>query len=88
MNVTVGGLATVETLQGSHALEPIFAQAREDTTHCTFRGGTGTYTRAKTLPECVAKARERVSRRGLDIRLLILDPLNVPLCEMYADLPV
>ena len=85
MNVTVGGLATVENVRGSAALEPIFAQAREQTTHWTFRGGTGTYTRAKTLPVCVAMARDSMPRRGLEIRLLILDPLNVSLCEMYAD---
>lgn len=85
MNVTVEGLATVETLKGTAALEPVFARAREETTHWTFRGGTGTYTRAMTLPLCVARARDNIPRRGLEIRLLILDPLNVRLCERYAD---
>jgi hypothetical protein len=85
MNATVGGLATVETLVGTAALEPVFAQAREDTTHWTFRGGTGTYTRAMTLPVCIAKASESMPRRELEIRLLILDPLNVPLCAMYSE---
>jgi hypothetical protein len=37
------------------------------------------------LPSCVANARHSNPRRGLDIRLLILDPTNVPLCEMYAE---
>jgi hypothetical protein len=85
MNVTVGGLATVETLQGTAALEPAFAQAREKTTRWTFRGGTGTYTRAMTLPVCVANARDSIPRRGLDVRLMILDPLDERLCEMYAE---
>jgi hypothetical protein len=85
MNVTVGGLATVETLKGTAVLEPVFAQARAETTHWTFRGGTGTYTRAMTLPLCVAQARDRIPMRRLEIRLLILDPLNVPLCERYAE---
>jgi hypothetical protein len=85
MNVTVGGVATVETLVGTAALEPVFAKAREDTTQWTFRGGTGTYTRAMTLPICVAKARDAMPRRGLQVRLLILDPANVQLCAMYAE---
>jgi hypothetical protein len=85
MNVTLEGLATVETLKGAAALEPVFAQAREDTTHWTFLGGTGTYTRAMTLPVCVAKARDSIPRRGLEIRLLIIDPRNLSLCEMYAE---
>jgi hypothetical protein len=85
ISMTVEGLATVETLKGTRLLEPVFAQAREETAHWTFRGGTGTYTRAMTLPECVAKARDRVPHRGLDVRLQILDPLNVPLCAMYAE---
>jgi hypothetical protein len=85
MNATVGGVATVQTLVGTPALEPVFAKAREDTAHWTFRGGTGTYTRAMTLPLCVAKARDGMPRRGLEMRLLILDPLNVNLCAMYAE---
>jgi hypothetical protein len=85
MNATVEGVATVQTLVGTPALEPVFAKAREDTTQWTFRGGTGTYTRAMTLPLCVAKARDSMPRRGLEVRLLILDPLNADLCAMYAE---
>jgi hypothetical protein len=84
LQASVEGLTTVKTMQGSTALEPVFASAREHTERWTFKGGTGTYTRAKTLPDCVANARHASPRRNLDIRLIILDPTNVQLCAMYA----
>jgi hypothetical protein len=34
---------------------------------------------------CIAKASESMPRRELEIRLLILDPLNVPLWAMYSE---
>lgn len=59
-------------------------EARADTERWYFKGSTGTYVRAVTLPHCVQAA--RTSRRKLDVRLEILDPTDLPLCEKYADL--
>lgn len=58
------------------------ASAREDTSVWAFRGGTGTYLRAVTLPECVARA--RMGRRRLEVRIEILDPRSTQLCSRYA----
>jgi hypothetical protein len=60
-----------------------FADARQSTDHWTFRGGTGSYTRAVTLPECYRIAQERRSK--LSIRLEILDPTDPTVCEGYAN---
>ncbi|WP_433324814.1 hypothetical protein [Spirillospora sp. CA-294931] len=60
----------------------VLAEARRDTDRWFFKGGTGTYIRAKTLPECVAAARRE--RRTLLFRLEIIDPTNVTVCEDYA----
>lgn len=73
--------AAVRTVAGSevaHALE----EARRTTDRWTFKGGTGTYMRAVTLPECVANARRE--RRTLLVRLEILDPADIEVCERYA----
>lgn len=58
------------------------AEARQVTDRWTFRGGTGTYIRAKTLPECVGHARR--NRRNLVMRLEIIDPTNEQVCTSYA----
>lgn len=60
----------------------VLAQARRNTDRWVFRGGTGTYIRAVTLPECVANARR--DRRALRIRLEIIDPTNEQVCARYA----
>lgn len=73
--------AAVRTVAGSevsHALE----EARRSTDRWTFKGGTGTYMRAVTMPECVGNARRE--RRALLIRLEILDPGDPEVCERYA----
>jgi hypothetical protein len=57
-------------------------EARRTTDRWVFRGGTGTYIRAKTLPDCVAHARR--NRRGLLMRLEIIDPTNAEVCARYA----
>lgn len=49
-----------------------------------FKGGTGTFTRLVTLPECLRNARRH--RRELRIYLEILDPTNFELCDNYANL--
>jgi hypothetical protein len=60
----------------------VLADARRSTDRWFFRGGTGTYIRAKTLPDCVANARRH--RRGLVVRLEIIDPTNEVACAAYA----
>ncbi|HEV2345824.1 MAG TPA: hypothetical protein VGS97_17125 [Actinocrinis sp.] len=58
------------------------AVARKGTVLWHFRGGTGTYLRAVTLPECITAARS--NRRRLEVRIQILDPANEELCGRYA----
>ncbi|XVQ13903.1 hypothetical protein ACQP1W_15590 [Spirillospora sp. CA-255316] len=60
----------------------VLEEARRSTDRWFFKGGTGTYIRAKTLPECVAAARRE--RRTLLFRLEIIDPTSVGVCEDYA----
>lgn len=62
----------------------VLTDARRDTDRWIFRGGTGAYIRAVTLPECVSAARPR--RRRLDFRLEILDPMQPDLCREYVRL--
>jgi hypothetical protein len=65
-----------------HEIAHVFAQARKDAQSWAFRGGTGTFTRAVTLPECVGNARRQ--RRRLAFHLEILDPTDAEVCERYA----
>lgn len=58
------------------------ADARRTTDRWVFRGGTGTYIRARTLPDCVTNARR--DRRNLLVRLEIIDPTNEEVCASYA----
>ncbi|MEV4372708.1 hypothetical protein AB0J71_36955 [Nonomuraea sp. NPDC049637] len=62
----------------------VLAQARGDTDRWIFKGSTGAYVRAVTLPECLAKARQ--GRRALLVRLEILDPDDLALCERFVRL--
>jgi hypothetical protein len=81
MQVTVEGMAAVKTLKGAD-IDREHEQARVRTDRWMFKGGTGTYTRAMTLPLCVENARRE--RRSLQVRLEILDPTNTALCARYA----
>jgi hypothetical protein len=56
--------------------------ARQNTERWHFKGGTGTYLRAVTLPRCVEAARRH--RRSLTVRIDIVDPTHVAACEAYA----
>ena len=58
------------------------AEARRVTDRWVFRGGTGTYLRARTLPDCVRYARR--NRRGLLMQVEIIDPTNAEVCASYA----
>jgi hypothetical protein len=58
------------------------AEARQRTDLWYFKGGTGTFIRAVTLPECIENARRR--NGTLDFRIEILDPTDEEICERYA----
>lgn len=78
---TLEHLSMVRVLTGrevTHAL----SEARRDTDRWLFKGGTGTYMRAVTLPECVANA--RLGQRALLVRLEIVDPNDEDACNRYA----
>lgn len=81
MQGTFDGLATVKTLRGPDITEA-FGEARLHTDRWLFKGGTGTYMRAVTLPRCLDAARQQ--RRPLQVRLEILDPAEVALCQRYT----
>jgi hypothetical protein len=49
----------------------------------SFRGGTGRYTRAVTLPTMAEYTRSTRSTKELHIQLI--NPIDVKLCEKYAD---
>jgi hypothetical protein len=80
--LALDGLSMVRALTGlevNHAL----AEARRDTDRWLFKGGTGTYMRAVTLPECVANARR--AKRALLVRIEIIDPTNDEACRRYGE---
>ncbi|MBB5078792.1 hypothetical protein [Nonomuraea endophytica] len=62
----------------------LLADARLDTDRWIFKGSTGAYVRAVTLPECLGRARQ--GRRALLVRLEILDPNDIHLCERFVRL--
>jgi hypothetical protein len=71
----------VRVLHGSEvgtALE----EARRNTDRWVFKGGTGTFLRAVTLPECIAIARRK--KHTLHVQLEIIDPADERLCATYA----
>ncbi|GAA3233458.1 hypothetical protein [Actinocorallia longicatena] len=73
--------SAVQILTGSE-VAPVLAEARGGTDRWIYKGGTGTYIRAVTLPECVAAARRE--RRALLFRLEIIDPSDEEVCDVYA----
>jgi hypothetical protein len=73
----------VRVVSGSEA-NRVLEEARRETGRWVFRGATGAYIRAVTLPECVRTARP--NRRRLDFRLEILDPMDPELCEEFVGL--
>jgi hypothetical protein len=79
----VEGSATVRTLRGEEAVEAAHREARQTTDRWFFKGGTGTYTRAVTLPRCVETARRE--RRALEFRIEIIDPTSVEVCDRYEN---
>lgn len=73
--------SNVQVLTGEQVGQAL-ADARRDTESWTFKGGTGTFMRAVTLPECIQRARR--DGRPLTLRLEIVDPTNDSACEHYA----
>lgn len=74
-------LTMVRSLSGDK-LEQALAEARRDTDRWVFKGGTGGYLRAVTLPECIRSARQR--RRGFTMRIEIINPDDERVCVDYA----
>ncbi|MEU4577713.1 hypothetical protein ACBI99_04055 [Nonomuraea sp. ATR24] len=75
-------LQLVRVLGSSQEIAQAHADARRDTSRWSFKGGTGTYLRAVTLPVCVAAARR--DKRHLTVRIEIIDPTDAEVCETYA----
>ena len=73
--------SNVQVLTGEQVGQAL-ADARRDTESWAFKGGTGTFMRAVTLPECIQRARR--DGRPLTLRLEIVDPTNDDACEHYA----
>lgn len=73
----------VKILTGSE-ISRALEEARGGADYWSFKGATGTYVRAITLPDCVTNARR--NRRRLAIQMEILDPSDYELCERYARL--
>jgi hypothetical protein len=74
-------LTMVRSLSGPE-VEQALHNARQDTDRWTFRGGTGTYLRAVTLPECVREAQGQ--RRSLTVKVDIVNPADERVCTAYA----
>ncbi len=60
----------------------VHADAHHETEQWMFKGGTGTYLRAVTLPECVENARR--AKRPLRVQVEIIDPADQALCHEYS----
>ncbi|MFC4585621.1 hypothetical protein [Sphaerisporangium corydalis] len=75
-------LRVVQALSGADEIARAHADARRSTDRWMFKGGTGTYVRAVTLPDLVAAARRE--RRALLVRLEIIDPTLPAVCEAYV----
>ncbi|MFF4589956.1 hypothetical protein [Streptomyces sp. NPDC001388] len=74
-------LAMVRTLAGPE-VGLAHEQARRSTSRWVFKGGTGTYLRAVTLPQCVLEAQRQ--RRALSMKIDIVNPADDRVCEAYA----
>ncbi|MEU0335364.1 hypothetical protein [Streptomyces sp. NPDC006193] len=74
-------LAMVRTLSGAE-VALAHERARRTTTRWIFKGGTGTYLRAVTLPECVLEAQRQ--RRSLSMKIDIINPADEQVCAAYA----
>ncbi|EST33745.1 hypothetical protein M878_11915 [Streptomyces roseochromogenus subsp. oscitans DS 12.976] len=74
-------LAMVRALSGAETALA-HERARRTTSRWVFKGGTGTYLRAVTLPECVLEAQRQ--RRSLSMKIDIINPADDHVCAAYA----
>ncbi|MBT2504567.1 hypothetical protein J7I98_01395 [Streptomyces sp. ISL-98] len=74
-------LAMVRSLSGNEVGEAL-RKARQRTNLWYFKGGTGTFLRAVTLPQCVAAAKEQ--RSQLNVKIDIVNPADERACAAYA----
>jgi hypothetical protein len=65
-----------------HLVGTLFDKAMLDTDRWIYKGGTGTYLRAVTIPRNAENARRDKNRRQISIE--VIDPTNVPVCERYG----
>ncbi|WBC16191.1 hypothetical protein O7600_04935 [Micromonospora sp. WMMA1998] len=77
----IDSVSMVRVLHGSEVGQTL-AEARRHTDRWAFKGGTGTYLRAVTLPECLEHARRR--NATLTVAVEIIDPTDEDVCERYA----
>ncbi|CAM5656492.1 hypothetical protein GCM10010329_11890 [Streptomyces spiroverticillatus] len=73
--------AMVRSLLGSEVASAL-RDARRDTHLWYFKGGTGTYLRAVTLPKCVESAKNQ--RSQLNIKIDIVNPADDRACAAYS----
>lgn len=71
----------VQTVPGTE-VGHLHTMARVKTDRWVFKGGTGTYLRAVTLPACVDSARRE--HRPVEVQFEIIDPTDRELCARYA----
>ena len=76
---SVGELTTLASRQKA------FEAAMTTADMWQFRGGTGSFTRAWTLPQLAARARASSTGTHWRIQLQILDPQNTTRCREYAE---
>lgn len=72
---------SVRMLNGAEISRELQA-ARETSTLWDFKGGTGTFVRAVTLPSMAERARK--GRQHCEVRLELIDPRDTQLCKAYA----
>ncbi|MFC0042030.1 hypothetical protein [Actinomadura rayongensis] len=63
-------------------VDQVLDEARRRTDRWFYKGGTGSYFRDRTLPDCVAEARRE--RRTLLFRVELVDPTDDVVCETLA----
>jgi hypothetical protein len=74
-------VSIVKVLHGGEVAQAL-AEARHNTSRWHFKGGTGTFIRAVTLPRCVEDARRR--NGTLDFQIEIIDPTDEDVCLRYS----
>ncbi|MFI7279414.1 hypothetical protein ACIBOV_03990 [Micromonospora chersina] len=77
----IDSVSMVRVLHGSEVGRAL-GEARQHTDSWAFKGGTGTFTRAVTLPQCLEHARRR--NATLSFAIEIIDPTDEDVCERYA----